>query len=179
MNEIWIAIITALAVLLGAALGGFATYQTAVRASKDSQAADQRRWTRERREDAYRGFLTARNRYVEAQVAQGDAMQAWVHSHLTAQDRQAEPFDWDKYVHVVVESLLDVERSAATVELFGAKAVQEAVRSRLPVLRTDYGVATRPGGAFGAGVRQVREDETKQYRDPFIAVIRKELAVPD
>ena len=179
LNEIWVGIIAAVSVLLGAAVGGFATYKTAGRTSKDSQLAEQLKWTRERREDAYHGFIAARNRYVEAQVAQGIAMQFWGFSHPTLKERELEPFDWDKYVHAGADALLDVERNAANVELFGSKAANEAVQAWLPFLRTDYGMATRPGGAFGAGVNTVREEEIKQFRDPFISLVRKELAVPD
>jgi hypothetical protein len=179
LNEIWVGIITATSVLLGAAVGGFATYKTAGRASKDLQVAEQLKWARERREDAYRGFIAARNRYVETQVAQGTAMQFWTLSHPTSKERDAEPFDWDRYIHDVADALLDVERNAANVELFGSKAANAAVQEWLPNLRTNYGMATRPGGAFGAGIHTVREDEIRKYRDPFIALVRRELAVPD
>ncbi len=179
MNEIWVGIITATSVLLGAAVGGFATYKTAERASKDLQSTEQLKWTRQRREDTYRGFIAARNRYVEAQILQGTAMQGWLHAHPTPQERDAEPFDWDKYLPEVREALLDVERNAANVELFGSKAANELVQAWLPFLRTDYGMATRPGGAFGAAVYTVREDEVKKHRDPFISLVREELAVPD
>jgi hypothetical protein len=106
-------------------------------------------------------------------------MQGWVHAHPNLPARDAEPFDWDNYVPEVRDALLDVDRSAANVELFGSKAASESVQAWLPFLRTDYGMATRPGGAFGAAVHAVREDEFKRYRDPFISLIRKELAIPD
>jgi hypothetical protein len=49
----------------------------------------------------------------------------------------------------------------------------------MDALRTNYGVATRPGGSFGAGVRAVENEEIRDYRDPFLELVRRELGVDE
>lgn len=167
-------IISALAALAGAGVGGLATYKAAVRGSSLARQAERERWRRERREDAYRAFLTARNRYVEAQIAKGDAMQRW------ARDRQeAKPaFDWQKHDAPVEDAWAELERQLANVELFGSREARTMVRGWMPAL-SDFRVGTRPGGAFGSAIRQYRDDEVQQHRDPFIELVRRELDVTD
>ncbi len=175
MTDYLSALISGLSALLGAGIGGFATYRAASRGSLLAAQTEQRVWMRERRENAYVAFLTARNRYVDAYIAKGDAMQEW--SRRAEQYLRADPFDFQPDRQRTSEALAELEREFANVELFGSVAAREAARAWMPQLRSDYAVATRPGGAFGAGLRELQAQEVKSRRDPFIALIRNELGI--
>jgi hypothetical protein len=117
--------------------------------------------------------LAARNRLVRAYVDKGDAMQEAV--------RLGSPADFD-YQHwqTVTDPLwFPLDEAVANVELFGSGAARDAIRAWAEEVRTSYRMATRPGGAFGAGMREVETEDNQRHRDPFIKLIRQELGVSD
>jgi hypothetical protein len=173
MDPLLSGVLTGGAGLIGAAIGGFFAYRGAVRGAKEGREAEQERWRRDRREQAYLGFLTARNRYVRLMVEQGDAMQE------AARNDAWGAFDFDPWLKRLAPIWVEIEEALATVELFGSSEAREQVRDWLPILRTNYGMATRPGGAFGAGVRAVEQDEIKDQRDRFMDLVRSELRIGD
>jgi hypothetical protein len=164
-------LLTGMTGVLGAAVGGFFAYRGAVRGATEQRNAEQDRWRRDRRERAYLGFLTVRNRYVQLMIEQGDAMQAAV------RDGGADSFDFHPWLAKLAPVRTEIEEAAATMELFGSHEARGEVRAWLPILWTNYGMATRPGGAFGAGVRAVEQDEIKDQRDPFVELVRNELGI--
>jgi hypothetical protein len=167
------ALVASLPSLLGVLIGGALTLIGTIYSTRRTASATQQAWIRERREAAYLALLTARKRYVEAQVETGDAMVA-----ATLAGTGPE-FDFAARYARLDEVWKDVDAASAKVELFGSAAAAEALGAWLTVLRMDYGMATRPGGMFGAAVREVQKREVADNLEPFIRLLRKELGVAD
>jgi len=148
-------LVASLPTLVGVLVGGALTMIGTVYSTRRTTGATQRAWLRDRREAAYLALLTARKRYAEAQVEKGDAMVAATRAG-TARD-----FDHAPYTARIAEAWEGVEDAAAKIGPFGCAASAKALASWLDVLRTTYGMATRPGvrrrcpgGPEGRGRRQ-------------------------
>ncbi len=179
MADLVTPIISALSALVGAGVGAFTTYRVTVQGSNLARQAEQARWTRERREDAYLALLAARNRFVDAQIAKGDAMQKWKRRHERGDETAGTNFDPTTYNATTIAAYVEVEKHLADVELYGSVQARTAARAWVEALK-HYWLLTRPGGYFGALVRKFAdEDEGRDHRDPFIELVRRELGITD
>jgi hypothetical protein len=167
-------LVPTIAGLVGAGVGGLASYRAATGAAKTAAQSEQRVWVRQRREAAYLSLLTARDQWVAMHVEKGSAMQEWVRAHPKP---PYEPqFDFAAYQAKRLSLEPQLEIAVNNVELFGSENARKAAQLWQRDLG-DYLIATRPGGAFGAGVGEIVRLETAKHREPFVALVRGELGI--
>ncbi len=161
----WLAVLApVLTVVVGGLLGWLAASRTAERNAALARQDEQRRWNRERRDKAYAALLERRNQLV-------DIRRAWAEGD----DQHELGFDMAA-VNEEVRQILDAQQSLtealAMIELVGTPEAVELARTWVLVL----------------GERRVRGEEElfgdpvereKDWRDQFVALIRKELGVDD
>jgi hypothetical protein len=168
------ALVSGLAGVAGALLGGRAATGAAERTASLAHQDEQRRWNREHREDAYRAFLADRDRYLVAKW--------WVDAIV--HDAQSDP-KGDVLSRMEAESVEQwraLGDTLAQVDLFGSLAARESARTWVmgkapaPALNIDEGV-------MSAINRFVAESGAVYAREPasdaFLALVRKELGVGD
>jgi hypothetical protein len=175
-TDLFSVLVPTFAGLVGAGVGGFASYKAATAGAKAAAATEQRVWMRERREAAYMSLLTIRDEWVTLHEEKGAAMQEWVRLRQHAQPPPEAPFDFAPFTARLSELLPRLEHAVHQVELFGSEAARKAARAWQADLG-DYRIATRPGGAFGAGVGEIVRLETAKHREPFVALVRAELGI--
>jgi hypothetical protein len=166
--------------LAGALVGAFAGYRGSIRGQQLAQQGERDRWRRDRREAAYLRVLSVRGQLARAHVDKGDAMQQWTRAREHSDDPERIPeFDWRQWNDIITPLWAELDEAKAQVQIYGSTAARTAVEEWLTELPSTYGVATRPGGAFGAGIRETIADEEARQRDPFIALLRRELGITD
>jgi hypothetical protein len=107
-------------------------------------------------------------------------MQQWaLMREASGESEEIPPFDWRRWNDVINPLWAELDEAKAQVQIYGSAAARTAVEAWLADLPTTYGVATRPGGAFGDGIRATVAQEDTHERDPFIALLRRELGITD
>jgi hypothetical protein len=170
----------------GALLGGRTARRTAERTADLTRQDEQRRWNRERREKAYVALLDRRNHLIEVrrQWAEGDP------------DRLGRTLtDIKEFVQEESEAMRLLGEAFATLELVGSTAavrlarrwVEELrpptrrprpVRSQRSVRLLDPSLPRpRPSPDQRLHAEHPERWEALHFRDPFVALIRKELGV--
>jgi hypothetical protein len=178
------ALVAAAAGIAGTLIGGRAARRTAERAADLTRQDEQRRWNRERREQAYVALLDRRNQLVE------------MRSHWDVVDADYGPkideahgnvrYD-DGFEREDVRSRQGLSEALATVELVGSAAAVRLARrwvERLCASPPRLGVQDEPirdptpeASAWCPTAWGRLADEPTEYRDRFIALIRTELGV--
>jgi hypothetical protein len=161
--------------LAGALVGALAGYRGSIRGQQLAQKGEADRWRRDRREAAYVELLSVRGQLARIYIQKGDAMQRYTRNRTD----DSPSFDFEYWEDQAEPLWTNLDDARARVQIYGSAAARTAVEAWIPGLYTDYGVATRPGGAFGAGIRQTVAEEEARGRDPFITLIKSELGVTD
>jgi hypothetical protein len=156
--------LTPLGTLAGALVGWLAATLTARGTAARARQDEQRRWNRERREKAYVALLDARNELAETR-------RAWDQSDPPGQG------EFITYARERARDELAAEQSLrealAVVELIGSATAVEMSRRWVQAL-----CPPRPARR-AADAEPDTQDDGITFRDPWVALIRKELGVAD
>ncbi len=154
----WLAVFAIVAPVLtgwvGALLAWMAATRTAERNAALTRQDEQRRWNRERRDRAYVTLLNRRNHMVELK-------NGWV----ATDDHESAEFDaWES-----------LKEALAEVELAGTPTAVELARRWVHLLCGPGPTVEQDGTVLDNPL----QEEEVEFRDPFVALIRKELGVDD
>jgi hypothetical protein len=159
------ALLSGAAGVAGALLGGRAARLTAERTATLAHQNEQRRWSRDRREDAYRDFLAARDRFLLAR------WRVRFQEELSTGDGDGELEGLQ--VECLEQWRLLVD-TMAEVTLVGSRAATESARIWLRTNLPKQPLNPREMMRASRGTYGIDPGD-----DAFLALVRKELGVGD